>query len=307
MTTRRILYGAVLAGCVLFFMLYRQWLSWIVLLTVIVLPFVSLVLSLPAMRSVTVRLRCPEKVRKGMPVRTALEVTCQYPVPPVRCRIRLHNVLSGQRFLGFPGERVPTGRCGMIRISYEKLWICDYLGLFRRKMNQAECCLLYVLPRPIRTDPPPKKESGITNLWRPKPGGGFSEEHDLRLYRPGDDLRQIHWKMSAKTGKLIYREPIEPVLQGYLVTLSLSGTPKAIEQKLSRLAGLGQELLDRQLSYRVQCLTGEGLQEFAISHIAAQEDMLCKLLGSTPQTADVRSKDSMVLWQHHIGGDSHEA
>lgn len=307
MTGRRILYGTVLAGCVLFFMLYREWLSWIVLLTVAVLPLVSLALSLPAMRSVTVRLRCPEKVRRGMPVRTALEVTCKYPAPPVRCRIRLHNVLTDHRYIGHPGERVPTGHCGMMRISYERLWICDYLGLFRRKMEQAESVVLYVLPRPMQTDLPPKKESGITNLWRPKPGGGFSEEHDLRLYRPGDDLRQIHWKMSAKTGKLIYREPIEPVLQGYLVTLSLSGTPKEIEQKLSRLAGLGQALLDRQLAYRVQCLTGEGLQEFTVENMAAQEDMLCKLLGSTPQSAELQSKDPSVLWQHHIGGDGHEA
>ena len=301
------MYGAVLAGCTLFFLLYRQWLSWIVLLTVIALPFVSLALSLPAMRSVTVRLRCPEKVRKGMPARTALEITCKYPAPPVRCRIRLHNVLTNQRYLGVPGERVPTGRCGMMHISYERLWICDYLGLFRRKMEQAETAIVYVLPRPIHADPPPKKESGITNLWRPKPGGGFSEEHDLRLYRPGDDLRQIHWKMSAKTGKLIYREPIEPVLQGYLVTLSLSGTPKAIEQKLSRLAGLGQELLDRQLAYRVQCMTGDGLREFEVSHMVAQEDMLCKLLGSTPVDTDQAAKDPTVLWQHHIGGGSHEA
>lgn len=307
MTGRRILYGAVLAGCLLFFMLYREWLSWIVLLTVVILPFLSLVLSLPAMRSVTVRLRCPETVRKGMPVRTALEVTCKYPAPPVRCRIRLHNALTNQRYLGFPGERIPTGRCGMMRIRYERLWICDYLGLFRRKLNQAESTVLYILPRPVQADPPPKKESGITNLWRPKPGGGFSEEHDLRLYRPGDDLRQIHWKMSAKTGKLIYREPIEPVLQGYLVTLSLSGTPKVIEQKLARLTGLGQSLLDRQLSYRVQCLTGEGVQEFEISHITTQEKMLCKLLGSTPIEGDQQTKDRTVLWQHHIGGDGHES
>ena len=307
MTGRRILYGAVLTGCLLFFMLYREWLSWIVLLTVVALPFLSLAISLPAMRSVSVRLRCPEKVRKGMPARTALEVTCKYPAPPVRCRLRFHNVLTNQRYLGFPGERVPTGRCGMMRVSYEKLWICDYLGLFRRKLAQTGNAVLYILPRPVQTDPPPKKESGITNLWRPKRGGGFSEEHDLRLYRPGDDLRQIHWKMTAKTGKLIYREPIEPVLQGYLVTLSLSGTPKQIEQKLARLDGLGQELLDRQLSYRAQALTGEGLREFEISHIAAQEDMLCKLLGSAPIDAGKLPKDPTVLWQHHIGGDSHEA
>ena len=300
------MYGAVLAVCLLFFVLYREWLSWILLLTVVVLPLLSLALSLPAMRSVAVRLHCPEKVRKGMPVRTALEVNCKYPAPPVRCRIRLHNVLTNQRYLGLPGERIPTGRCGMMRISYERLWICDYLGLFRRKMDQAEHKVLYILPRPVQTDPPPKKQSGITNLWRPKPGGGFSEEHDLRLYRPGDDLRQIHWKMSAKTGKLIYREPIEPVLQGYLVTLALSGTPKAIEQKLARLAGLGQTLLDQQLSYRAQCLTGEGLLEFEVSHMAAQEDMLCKLLSSTSIDGGKPPRDTTVLWQHHIGGDGHE-
>ncbi|MBR2633811.1 MAG: DUF58 domain-containing protein, partial [Lentisphaeria bacterium] len=43
---------------------------------------------------------------------------------------------------------------------------------------------------------------------RPKPGGGYGENYEIRQYRPGDNLNQIHWKLSAKVGDLMLREPM---------------------------------------------------------------------------------------------------
>jgi len=45
-------------------------------------------------------------------------------------------------------------------------------------------------------------------VLKPKHGGGYAEEHELREYRPGDMVNSIHWKLSSKTDKVIVREPL---------------------------------------------------------------------------------------------------
>ena len=49
MTLRRIVYAAALLGAVVFYWAYREWLSWLVLMLLVFLPWFSLLLSLPAM------------------------------------------------------------------------------------------------------------------------------------------------------------------------------------------------------------------------------------------------------------------
>lgn len=88
--------------------------------------------------------------------------------------------------------------------------VYDYLGLFRlpRRWNcQTE---LLVLPCPQ----PPEQLPSLAQLqvlsYRPKPGGGFAEVHELRDYRPGDSPREIHWKLTAKVDHPIVREAQVP-------------------------------------------------------------------------------------------------
>ena len=205
MWRRRILYLVSLAGCLVFFGFYQQWLSGLLLVLCFTLPLFSLLLSLPAMLTVKATLRCPESGRVGMPLRTALDITCKFPHPPVDCAIRLANTLTGTSYRGKPGEKIPTEHCGFFEISFPCFYAYDYLGLFRRKLNHSSACQVYVLPKAVPGGTLPPGSGGASRVWRPKPGGGFSENYELRLYRPGDNLRHIHWKMAAKTGKLIYR------------------------------------------------------------------------------------------------------
>ncbi len=249
---RRIGYLVFLFGCLVFYGFYREWFSWLLLVAVVLLPWFSLALSLPAMVTVQAGLRCPETVRVGVPVRTALQVQCKFPTPPVSSRIRLHNTLTGNRYVGLPGERIPTDHCGCMVISYDRLFVYDYLGLFCRRLRKGDSTRVYIHPKPVPGKGTPDFSAGTVYAWKPKPGGGFSENHDLRLYRPGDDLRHIHWKMAAKTGKLIYREPIEPVQKGYLLTVTLSGSPRQLDDKLGKLLYLSQELLAQQHQHQVQ-------------------------------------------------------
>ena len=303
---RRIIYLVSLLCCLVFYVFYREWFSWFLLVAVILLPGFSLLLSLPGMLSVKASLRCPPSARQGLPVRTALKLDCKVPAPPVSCNIRLVNNLTGARYLGKPGELIPTDHCGMLTISYPHMFVYDYLGLFSRRLHKEQTGTIYITPKPVPAKLPLEPAGKVVRVWKPKPGGGFSENHELRLYRPGDDLRHIHWKMAAKTGKLIYREPMEPALQGYVLNLCLCGTPKELDTKLGKLLWTSQTLIERNLPHQVRCMTGKGLVCFSVDNGSSLEQGLNTLLSSPKSESNTIPAVENVLWQHHIGGDSNE-
>jgi len=304
---KRIGYLAVLLGCLVFYGFYREWFSWLLLVTVAALPWFSLLVSLPAMLTVKAQVRCPESVRLQVPARSSLQVTCPFPQPRVDCRIRLHNSLTGSRYVGSPGELIPSEHCGCMHIRVERLVAYDYLGLFSKKLRKQNDFCVLIEPKPVSCPMPEMKAEPVAKVWKPKVGGGFSENHDLRPYRPGDELHGIHWKMSAKTGKLIYREPIESAQKGCLLQLSLWGKPPALDRKLGQLQWLSIQLLSRQCAHEVRCHTGEGLVQ---AHIETEEELrqlMRQLLCATCTTGESLEEAQDVLWQHRIGGDDHEA
>jgi hypothetical protein len=181
------------------------------------------------------------------------------------------------------------------------------MGLFRLLVFRKHGAAVLVLPKPIAPEEPPVLRKRPVNLWRPKPGGGFSENHDLRLYRPGDNLRLIHWKLASKTKKLIYREPIEPAQKGGLLQLTLWGDGATLDKKLGQLVYLSRRLLSEGCAHEIRCRTGQGLLQAHIETPDQLEAILERLLAATCATGESLEFSQDVLWQHRIGGDDHEA
>ena len=303
MWRRRILYLACLVGSLVFFGFYQKWLSGLLLMLCIALPLFSLLLSLPAMLTVKAILRCPESGRMGMPLRTALDITCRFPHPPVDCKIRLANTLTGTSYRGKPGELIPTDHCGRIHISFPYFYAYDYLGLFRRKLNHHSDCYVYVMPKTIDGGTLPALSTPANMRWRPKPGGGLTENYELRLYRPGDNLRHIHWKMAAKTGKLIYKEAMEPVQKDIVLSVCLHGEEDILDQKLGKLLHHSQKLLSKNQSHRILCATGKGVGDYLVTDISSCEAAFMQMLQGPKAQHDHMPKAENVLCQHHIGGN----
>lgn len=282
----------------------QGWTSWILLSAVVFFPWVSLLLSLPAMLSLKPVLQAPRQVTLGTP---AVADWPQPPTLPVKAVFTLRNLLTGEERLLRPGEALPTEHCCALQIVPKRIFCCDILGLFRRRLRRAAPVTVFVLPQPKKHAPPAGLEQYLSTAWRPKPGGGYSEQHELREYQPGDNLNQIHWKLSAKTGDLIIREPMEPIRSKILLTLDLAGLPQELDEKLGRLLWLGQYMLEQEISFEILAHTGNGRWGCAVSShrelIRGLEELL-----SMPQATEgsITAQNLHAGWMHHIGGAAYE-
>ncbi|MEU8436770.1 DUF58 domain-containing protein [Streptomyces sp. NPDC029216] len=103
--------------------------------------------------------------------------------------------------------RLATENHGVIVLGPSVLRVRDPLALFGRDSRAGGTRTLRVLPRIL---PVPGPGAGRTRSAQvtgralaPREG---SEFHALREYRPGDDVRRVHWASSARTATLLVRQ-----------------------------------------------------------------------------------------------------
>lgn len=302
MAARRIVYGIALAGAVAFYWASRNWLSAVLLITAVCLPWLSLILSLPAILQCKVSLQCPGAVSIGVPAKVSVVVSCRFPAPPVSGKLRLWVLATGKKRRIKPGTALPTDHCGAYRLQCSHLWTADYLGLIRVPVRLRENRLVLVRPMAILPEQLPDVSRYLCNITRPKPGGGYAENHELREYRPGDNLRQIHWKLSAKTGDLIVREPMEAEQNAVHLTMELSGAPEVLDRKLGQLLGMSSYLAENNIKHRILCYTGKGMVDLGISNGQESVDAIDLLLQQPLAAEEEIPVYPKSLWRHHIGG-----
>lgn len=306
MAGRRGLYLAALAGCGIFYIAYGQWLSWLLLLLVLALPWFSLVLSLPALLTFRAGPDGPEQLAMGQQAQLWVLGRCTMPMPLFRGRIRVKRCITGESWFYGENTEALTEHCGGLTVWLEGLRVYDYLGLFSFRVRSRVRKQVLVRPRPLPMKHIADLERIVPRAWKPKFGGGFAENHELRLYRPGDSLNQVHWKLTAKTGNLMIRQAMEPQEGLILLTMNLRGTDTEIDRKFGRLLWLGNRLLRFGLPFELRCLTGEGLLSFSVGSRQdlkkAVDDLLCH---SAAEEGDLQQTVTAV-WHCHIGGQADE-
>lgn len=305
MAVRRVIYLATVLLCLVFYWAYREWLSWLLLMTVVWLPWFSLAVSLPAMLSCRLSLQCAGRVSMGEKVKVRLTVRSALPMTMVRTKLAVTGSFGAFKKKISLKNDLPTAHCGALQIKPVRTWVYDYLGLLRLPVWRKTGCTVLVWPAIVAAQMPQLRQYPI-HAYKPKPGGGFGEHHELRLYRPGDDLRQIHWKLSAKAGKLMFRETMEPVKGLALVEVVLTGEPEILDKKLGQLLHSSTQLLQRDMPHTVRCLTGRGAECFPVENREDLEKAMTAILMADPAEPGSHLEQTAASWRWRIGGDSHE-
>lgn len=306
MTGRRLGYLAVLAGCLVLYLFHGQWLSWMLLMAVVFLPWFSLLVSLPGMLTAELALTVPAAVTLGSSAAVQVWGSARGTMPPFRVKCRQRDGFTEKTEKRAPSQAFTPRHCGKITFSIKKAWVYDYLGLFRFPTRKAKEVSLLVRPVAVVCPTLPPLQRYRARAWRAKPGGGFAENHELRLYRPGDPLNQMHWKLSAKMGQWVLREPMEPCKGRAVLSLELTGTPELLDEKLGKLLYASNYLLEQGIPHEIRALTGDGILVGRAEDAASQTAFLDQLL-SARKAGEETLEPMGADWQHHIGGPEYGA
>ena len=102
---------------------------------------------------------------------------------------------------------VPTNRRAVIVAGPAVSVRGDQLGLLRRTVRWTEPVELFVHPRTARLQP---SAAGLVRDLEGEVTKTITNNdisfHALRAYEPGDALRNVHWRTSARTGQLMVRQ-----------------------------------------------------------------------------------------------------
>lgn len=304
MIWNRLLYGIALLGSVLFFAFYDGWFSTFFLVFLLIMPIFSLLVSLPAVHGFRLSLNVPAVVEVDDPARLIVRAAAPMPIPRFRLRLRLIHSISGESMVLSRKKttKLPTNHCGQLEIITSKIGRYDYLGLFRFPVRDVPTARILVRPKPEVPGTVPNLQTLPAPRLIPKPSGSYSEIHELREYRPGDSLRTIHWKASAKTDKLIVREPMEPAEAPAVLTADLQGAPWEIDSILGQLLWLSDFLLEHDMVHEIRVRTGSGI---ICRKITCQEDTrqaVDALLGcpATDDAGSLKNAHFPARWRYHV-------
>ncbi len=171
--------------------------------------------------------------------RTASRLAVE-PVGDTELSVRTPALESGQ--VHELGIELPTERRGILTVGPLELKRGDPLGLVDRTTRVGHGTPFVVYPRVHQVTG--MGAGRVRDLDGPasdtSPHGNISF-HALREYVPGDDLRHIHWRSSARTGQLMVRQYVDTRRPAQLVLMDTrrsSLDPGSFEHALEIVASL---------------------------------------------------------------------
>jgi uncharacterized protein (DUF58 family) len=130
----------------------------------------------------------------------------------------------------WPGESVEATyeataeKRGVYRLGPVGTLVTDPLGLFSmwRRYDVPGETVIYPRPLPLRTtDLIGSHSLGLTEAEKLASAGSGSDFYGIRDYRPGDERRRIHWKSTARLGKLAVIEYQQGSAEDVVIVLDL--------------------------------------------------------------------------------------
>jgi len=126
-------------------------------------------------------------------------------------------------------------RRGPVGARAWRMYTSDPLGFFLGRRQASDLEIALILPRFASLSDRRQVRELEASMAAPRAGSG-NELFGIREYRPGDSLRRIHWRSSARHGALVVREYEPPGLQTLAILLDPSPPTTEIADQVARVA-----------------------------------------------------------------------
>jgi len=236
----------------------------------LLLTLVSFLLNLMVRRRLNLTLNLPPTAAKGSNIEASVSVSngSRLPCGPALVRLAVKNGLTGETArltLSISASPLSSGkacfslssdRCGYVRVSLERLLLTDWFGFLPLPVKAEATAGTAVLPDTfepqVTVEVSPLAPEEEEEYSPDKPGFDYSETFQIREYREGDSLKQIHWKLSEKLDKAISRDPSLPVARSLLVFWDKNSAPAGpigLDAMAEAVSSICQELSRQGLVY----------------------------------------------------------
>ncbi len=174
-------------------------------------------------------------------------------------RLRMGNVFMGETVeqdievplkpLDVTGIELPlcSACVGDVEIRTEKIVLTDFLGLFETERDAFAEDHVFIVPRGETEQEFSLNafEKGMNEVEETQmKGSDFSDVSQIREYIPGDAIKNIHWKLSAKKDVLMVKERLQMSSQKLLVVLRLEkSSEEAADRMIETLYSFGGFLI----------------------------------------------------------------
>ena len=251
-----------------------------------------LILSIFCGKNLSIELKLPKAAEQNGIWKGRLTLT-NHSVLPVflgKGTLLWENEFTGEKgempiafSLGGKGKQVIEiqGRsqwCGCIRFALNSWKSFDFFGICSRKRKTELCSCTVVMPEKQKQDFSFLTKEGFDmesfRYSGSRPGDDPGETFDIREYREGDSIRQIHWKLTGKMDRLIIREKSFPVDDTVLI-LAEAFLPEKDPGTAQTLAEVFAAVLSSFMEQGISCQAGVydgSTGRFYIEKLRSQED-----------------------------------
>lgn len=251
MVWAKLIYLLFLTALVLFYILYIDTFALVMLICAAVIPFILKGILLWMKFTSAAALTCDaDTFSAGESVPFTLTIRNQSPFafPQTHAVIEIrHSFGNGSEKLRlrFPTQArnitrmtfyVRADLCGSVDVILKKLFVLDYLYLFRtgisKRQKHADVLILpKKLPIPASNISEPVLDPD-SDVFGDRPGDDPSEIFGFHEYTAGDPISRIHWKLSSKSDKFLMKEFSTPIQKSILILLDHAATGQSVQEKM---------------------------------------------------------------------------
>lgn len=275
-----VIYILSLLGSIAFFLFYKMWLSWFILLVVVSILPIAVIISVTSSMFFRIDSDAFRKVLKGE--ETEISFTSSgldaFPFALYSIKIKLLETMTGEvSMIRFNSQGnttdsviIQTDHCGTYRFTSAKVRIYDIFGLIFVPRTYEVAGEVVVLPTPCIPQAMPDlsgfKAKGLQKSLVPN-----AEIYDIREYIAGDPVKRIHWKLSAKKDRLMIKESQEETFGHSRLYLPLSRDREKLDHYLGEVLFTSKYLLKHDIEHRIRVLPS-GRREIAFD-VASETDL----------------------------------
>ena len=234
--------------------------------------------------------------------------------PRLSCHLQAVNGLTGavcQKELAAaaikPGEEIPfvleQVTTGKLELTVQQGRLLDFFGIFAKKLPcpPSQSCLVYPRTIPVILGSLPYSQTVEDSMLysQYQPGRDVTEIFALHDYAPGDDLRRIHWKLSAKTDQLQVRDFALPLNHSVVILLELSlpqTAPADLSAAVDVAVSLSAALVHQGIRHTLAWYDAES-DAFLMEEIADMNDFTDTLPALLSAKAALEGSSALLYYQ----------